>query len=82
MYQFFGPLFGELWPYDVLVIPPSSRALALHALIISLEPSAKIIKLQNERTEIPDIRKLGSKIFKLSFNLNLKTAASCHRITL
>ena len=72
----FGPLFGELWPYDVLVIPPSSRALALHALIISLEPSGKIDKLQNECTEIPNIKKLGSKITKMSFNLNLST--SCH----
>ena len=59
-----------------MLIPPSSRALALHVLIILLEPSGKILKVQNERREFSDIRKLGSKIFKLSFNSNLKT--SCH----
>ena len=64
----------QLWANDVFIIPPSSRALALHALIISPKPSAKIVKLQNERTEIPNIRKFGSKIFKLSFNLKLKTS--------
>ena len=31
----------QLWAPDEFIIPPSSRALALHALIISLKPSGK-----------------------------------------
>ena len=38
----------QLWAYNGFIIPPSSEALPLHALIISLKPSGKIVKLQNE----------------------------------
>ena len=64
----------QLWAPDEFIIPPSSRALALHALIISLEPSGKIVNLQNERTEISHNEEFGSKIFKFSSNLDLKTS--------
>ena len=43
-------LLRPRWATDVLIIPPSSRALALHALVILFEPSGKIVKLQNECT--------------------------------
>ena len=62
----------QLWAPDEFIIPPSSRALALHALIISLKPSAKIIKLQNERTEFAHTVKFRSNLFKLSFSFHLK----------
>ena len=64
----------QLWAPDEFIIPPSSRALALHALIISLKPSGKIVKLQNERTEFSHNEEFRSKITKLSFNLKLKTS--------
>ena len=35
----------QLWCHNEFIIPPSSRALALHALIISPKPSGKNIKL-------------------------------------
>ena len=37
----------QLWAYNEFIIQTSSRALALHALIISLKPSRKIVKLEN-----------------------------------
>ena len=66
----------QLWAPDEFIIPPSSRALPLHALIISLKPSAKIIKLQNECTEFAHTVKFWSKISKLSFNFDLKTSCA------
>ena len=66
----------QLWAPDEFIIPPSSRALALHALIISLKPSGKIIKLQNECTEFSHNVKLRSKLFNSSFNFDLKTSCA------
>ena len=54
----------------------SSGALALHALIISLKPSGKIVKLQNELANFSHDKKFTLKIFKLSFNFNLKTSCA------
>ena len=65
----------QLWAPDEFIIPPSPRALALHALIISLKPSAKIIKLQNECTEFSHNEEFSSKISNLSFNFDLKTVS-------
>ena len=64
----------QLWAHDVFIIPPSSRALALHALIISPKPFGKTVKMQNECTECSHNEEFGSKISKLSFNLKLKTS--------
>ena len=64
------------WPCNEFIIPPSSRALPLHALIISLKPSAKIIKLQNECTEFSHNEEFTSKILKTSFNFDLKTSCA------
>ena len=66
----------QLWASDVFIIPPSSGAVALHALIISLKPSGKIVKLQNERTEFSDNVKFRSKLFNFSFNFDLKTSCA------
>ena len=66
----------QLWAYNEFIIPPSSRALALHALIISLKPSGKIVKLQNECTEFSHNEEFRSKIFKMSFNFDLKTSCA------
>ena len=66
----------QLWAPDEFIIPPSSRALALHALIISLKPSGKIVKLQNELANSSDTVKFMSKLFKLSFNFDLKTSCA------
>ena len=66
----------QLWAYNEFIIPPSSRALALHALIISLKPSGKIVKLQNERTEFSYNVKFRSKISNSSFNFDLKTSCA------
>ena len=62
----------QLWACDEFIISPSSRALALHALIISLKPSGKI----DERTEFAHTVKFRSELFKLSFNFNLKTSCA------
>ena len=64
------------WPYNEFIIPPSSGALALHALIISLKPSGKIVKVQNERTEFSHNVKFRSKLFNSSFNFDLKTSCA------
>ena len=64
------------WPCNEFIIPPSSRALPLHALIISLKPSAKIIKLQNECTEFSHNEEFRSKISNSSFNFDLKTSCA------
>ena len=53
----------QLWAPDEFIIPPSSRALALHALIISLEPSGKIVKLQNDCTDFSHDEEFTSKLF-------------------
>ena len=66
----------QLWAYNGFIIPPSSGALALHALIISLKPSGKIVKLQNERTEFSHNEKFRSKISNSSFNFDLKTSCA------
>ena len=42
----------------------------------SLKPSGKIVKLQNERTEFSHNEKFTSKIFKMSFNFDLKTSCA------
>ena len=61
---------------DEFIIPPSSGALALHALIISLKVDEKIVKLQNELANFSHTVKFRSKIFKLSFNFDLKTSCA------
>ena len=61
---------------DEFIIPPSSGALALHALIISLFLPGKIVKLQNELANFSHTVKFRSKIFKLSFNFDLKTSCA------
>ena len=66
----------QLWASNGFIIPPSSGALALHALIISLKPSGKIVKVQNERTELSHNEKFGSKISNSSFNFDLKTSCA------
>ena len=66
----------QLWACKVFIIPPSSRALALHALIISLEFSGKIVKLQNELANFSHSVKFRSKITKMSFNFDLKTSCA------
>ena len=66
----------QLWAYNEFIIPPSSRAHALHALIISLTPSGKIVKLQNELANFSHTVKFRSKITKLSFNFDLKTSCA------
>ena len=66
----------QLWAPDEFIIPPSSRALALHALIISLEPSGKIVKMQNDCREFTYNAKIVSKISNLSFNFDLKTSCA------
>ena len=66
----------QLWAPDEFIIPPSSRALALHALIISLEPSGKIVKVQNDCTEFTYNAKIVSKISNSSFNFDLKTSCA------
>ena len=66
----------QLWANDVFITPPSYRALALHALIISLEPSGKIVKVQNDCTEFTYNAKIVSKISNLSFNFDLKTSCA------
>ena len=66
----------QLWAPDEFIIPPSSRALALHALIISLKPSGKIVKRQKDCTEFADNEEFRSKISKTSFNFDLKTSCA------
>ena len=66
----------QLWAPDEFITPPSSRALALHALIISLKPSGKIVKLQHERTEFSHNVKFRSKLFNSPFNFDLKTSCA------
>ena len=66
----------QLWAPDEFIIPPSSGALALHALIISLKLDEKIVKLQNELANFSHVEKFRSKIFKLSFNFDLKTSCA------
>ena len=66
----------QLWAPDEFIIPPSSRALALHALIISLEPSGKIVKVQNDCTEFSHSEDFRSKISNSSFNFDLKTSCA------
>ena len=66
----------QLWATDEFIIPPSSRALALHALIISLKPSGKIVKLQNELTEFSHNVKFRSKLFNSSLYFHLKTSCA------
>ena len=61
---------------DEFIIPPSSRALPLHVLIISLFLPGKIVKLRNDLANFSHTVKLRSKIFKLSFNFHLKTSCS------
>ena len=64
------------WPCNGFIIPPSSRALPLHALIIALKPSGKIVKLQNELASFSHDEEFESKIFKSSFNFDLKTSCA------
>ena len=66
----------EFLATDEFIIPPSSGALALHALIISLKLDEKIVKLQNELANFSHDEKFRSKIFKLSFNFDLKTSCA------
>ena len=66
----------QLWAPDEFIIPPSSRALALHALIISLEPSGKIVKVQNDCAKISEVEFFDIKIFKMSCNWKLKTSCA------
>ena len=66
----------KFWPGDVFIIPPSSGALALHALIISLEPSGKIVKVQNDCAKISEVEFFDTKLFKTSFNFDLKTSCA------
>ena len=58
------------------ITPPSSTDLALHALIISLEPSGKIVKMQNECTKVSEVEFFDTKISNLSFNCYLKTSCA------
>ena len=66
----------QLVATDEFIIPPSSRALPLHVLIISLFLPGKIIKLQNELANCSHTVKFKSKITKLSFNFDLKTSCA------
>ena len=66
----------QLWANNEFIIPPSSGALALHALIISLKPSGKIVKLQNECTEFSQYVKFRSKLFNSSLNFDLKISCA------
>ena len=61
---------------DEFIISPSSRALPLHVLIISLFLPGKIVKLQNEFANFSHTVKFRSKITKLSFNFDLKTSCA------
>ncbi len=61
---------------DEFIIPPSSGAVALHVLIISLFLPGKIVKLQNELANFSHTVKFRSKIFKMSFNFHLKTSCA------
>ena len=58
----------KFWPGDVFIIPPSSGALALHALIIIVKDEWKIVKTQNECTKVSKVEFSDRKIFKTSFN--------------
>ena len=51
---------------DEFIIPPSSGALALHVLIISLFLPGKIVKLQNELANFSHTVKFRSKITKFN----------------
>ena len=66
----------QLWAYNGFIIPPSSEALPLHALIISLKPSGKIVKLQNELANFSHDEEFRSKISNSSFNFDLKTSCA------
>ena len=66
----------QLWAYNEFIIPPSPETLPLHALIISLKPSGKIVKVQNECTEFPHNEEFRSRLFKMSFNFDLKTSCA------
>ena len=59
---------------DEFIIAPSSEALPLHVLIISLFLPGKIVKLRNDLANFSHTVKFKSKIFKLSFNFHLKTS--------
>ena len=61
---------------DEFIISPSSGALALHVLIISLFLPGKIVKLQNELANFSHTVKFRSKITKMSFNFDLKTSCA------
>ena len=66
----------QLWAYNGFIIPPSSEALPLHALIISLKPSGKIVKLKNELANFSHDEEFRSKISNSSFNFDLKTSCA------
>ena len=48
----------------------------MHALIILVKRGRKIVKLKNDCAKISEVEFFGTKIFKMSFNLNLKTSCA------
>ena len=53
----------KFWPDDFFIIPPSSGALALHALIIIIKDEWKIVKMQNDFAKISKVEFFDTKIF-------------------
>ena len=58
----------KFWPGDEFIIPPSSGAVALHALIIIVKHEWKIVKIKNELTKVSEFNFSDRKILKTSFN--------------
>ena len=58
----------EPWYSKVFIIPPSPRAVALHALIIIVKPHRKNIKLKNDCAKVCKVEFFDTKITNLSFN--------------
>ena len=58
----------QLWAGKVFIIPPSPRAVALHALIIIVKQQWKIIRLKKDCAKVCKVRFLDTKIFNLSSN--------------
>ena len=58
----------KFWPDNFFIIPPSSGALALHALIIIIKDEWKIVKMQDDFAKISEVEFFDTKISKRSFN--------------
>jgi len=66
----------KFWPGDVFIIPPSPRALALHALIIIFKDEWKIVKIINDLTKVSEVEFLDTKISNSPFNCDFRTSSA------